>query len=274
MNPNILLGVCFLALVLSIVALVKKGKTGPRGPPGTDSSGAVPVGTIVASAASYTNSGSLPPDGWLVCDGSEQNRLTYKKLFAAIKTNWNSLADKNNPKNPIGSSGFALPYLYAYSLRGGMDPGTFGGNDNLAETSGPGLTLDLAWIPNHKHSNTAVSTQGTHSHPMTDLRDNNNEGPIRGYSNSKNAGHGDSQVLESTSEDYGNDLETDDGSSGSITTTVTGGFISTAGRANENIVAIPPDSMVAPYATVCYLIYYGTKNDQHPQVGLFRSLFN
>lgn len=41
-----------------------------------------PVGSVVSYA------GSIVPEGWLACDGSQVSRLVYSDLFAAIGTNW------------------------------------------------------------------------------------------------------------------------------------------------------------------------------------------
>ncbi len=52
------------------------GRDGEKGPGGADAT--APVGAVVAFA------GPQPPDGWLLCDGSEVSRDTYADLFSTI----------------------------------------------------------------------------------------------------------------------------------------------------------------------------------------------
>lgn len=54
------------------------GPAGPPGPPG--SSGDAPAGAVMMFAA------TIPPTGWLNCDGSAVSRSTYASLFSAIGT--------------------------------------------------------------------------------------------------------------------------------------------------------------------------------------------
>jgi microcystin-dependent protein len=53
------------------------GATGPQGPIGVG-----PAGIVAMWAA------AIPPAGWLICDGSEISRSTYRDLFSAIGTIW------------------------------------------------------------------------------------------------------------------------------------------------------------------------------------------
>lgn len=65
--------------------------------------GGIPAGTIISYA------GRNIPNGWLLCDGSEINRLTYNVLYTQIDTVWG----KGN-----GSTTFNLPDLRGRFLRG------------------------------------------------------------------------------------------------------------------------------------------------------------
>ncbi|MCW3789173.1 tail fiber protein [Plebeiibacterium sediminum] len=69
----------------------------------TSADNGVPPGSIMPFA------GSSVPEGWLLCDGSEVDRDTYSKLFAAIGTAWGY----GNM-----SSTFNLPELRGQFLRG------------------------------------------------------------------------------------------------------------------------------------------------------------
>jgi microcystin-dependent protein len=54
------------------------GSTGPTGPTGP--SGAAPPGSVVMYGA------TIPPTGWLICNGAAVSRATYAALFAIIGT--------------------------------------------------------------------------------------------------------------------------------------------------------------------------------------------
>lgn len=76
-----------------------------------NSSSIVPVGTILA----YGD--DTPPPGYLICDGSSVNNVTYHDLFMAIGTNWGG----------DGTPNFKLPDLRGRFPRGwnngaGVDP--------------------------------------------------------------------------------------------------------------------------------------------------------
>jgi microcystin-dependent protein len=71
-----------------------------------------PIGSIISYG------GRTIPDGWLLCDGSELDRIIYSGLFSAIDTVWG----RGN-----GSTTFNLPDLRGQFLRGvdgsaGVDP--------------------------------------------------------------------------------------------------------------------------------------------------------
>lgn len=68
-----------------------------------------PIGSIIAYG------GNTPPDGYLLCDGSEISRTAYSKLFAAIGTTYGT---------GNGSTTFNLPNLIDRFVEGSNTPGT------------------------------------------------------------------------------------------------------------------------------------------------------
>ena len=85
----------------------------------------VEVGGVYEQAADLTPAGAViafagvnAPSGWLLCDGSVVNRVTYERLFDAIGINFGQ---------GDGSTTFNLPDLQGYFIRGrdndtGNDP--------------------------------------------------------------------------------------------------------------------------------------------------------
>ena len=82
----------------------------------------IPSGSIIAFG------GSAAPDaGWLLCDGSDINRTTYARLFAAIGTAYGT---------GNGSSTFGLPDLRDRTLLGkGSNNSTLGAETGSAAAS-------------------------------------------------------------------------------------------------------------------------------------------
>ncbi|ATI15740.1 putative tail-collar fiber protein [Bordetella phage vB_BbrM_PHB04] len=68
---------------------------------------AVPAGVVLPYA------GPLPPEGWMLCDGSAVSRTTYAKLFAAIGTTYGA---------GNGTTTFNLPEARGEFIRG-LDQG-------------------------------------------------------------------------------------------------------------------------------------------------------
>jgi microcystin-dependent protein len=100
------------------------GQQGPQGPPGPPGdSGGAPSGAIMMFGA------SLPPTGWLVCDGSAVSRTTYSMLFSVIGTIYGS---------GDGATTFNLPNFAARTPR--MD------NSNLALKGGTAPTSHVHTI--------------------------------------------------------------------------------------------------------------------------------
>jgi microcystin-dependent protein len=87
---------------------------------------------------------SSPPDGWLVCDGSNVSRSTYRRLFDAIGTTFGACN---------GSSAFTLPDLTGRVVVGiDADDASF---DTLGGTGGSKThALTEAEMPSHSHTYT------------------------------------------------------------------------------------------------------------------------
>lgn len=114
----------------------------------------LPAGMIVPFAGTST------PTGWLICDGSAVNRITYAALYAALSTTY-------GPGD--GSATFNLPDLRGRVPAGKDNMGTNGDADNMT-TAGAGidgnslgatggaqtvtLTHQQSGLPAHGHSDT------------------------------------------------------------------------------------------------------------------------
>lgn len=97
---------------------------------------------------------STPPDGWLLCDGSNVSRSTYAALFAAIGT---TFGEGN------GSTTFTLP-----DFRGRVP---YGASDSVSVGTKRGSathTLTTGQLPPHTHNRGSLSTSlaGAHSHTI------------------------------------------------------------------------------------------------------------
>jgi microcystin-dependent protein len=104
----------------------------------------VPIGTIIDFG------GSVPPNGYLVCDGDSLSTQEYPNLFNAIKYTWGGgndifkLPDLRR-KTTVGSGGTNTTTLSSYV-------GATGGSENVI--------LKKSNIPSHTHSYEAVSSGG------------------------------------------------------------------------------------------------------------------
>jgi microcystin-dependent protein len=88
--------------------------------PSGGGSGSVPTGTIAAFG------GAVPPDGWLICDGSSINRADQPALYKVIGTSW------GDGKAP--GTTFAVPDLRGRFLRG-VDKGAGRDKDATSRTA-------------------------------------------------------------------------------------------------------------------------------------------
>lgn len=91
---------------------------------------AVPIGTIVMWAT------SIPPEGWLLCNGVEASRATYPELFKVLGTSVGA----------AGSASFKIPDL------SGRFPLGASGAHGLHSTGGAEThTLTVSEMPAHDH---------------------------------------------------------------------------------------------------------------------------
>ena len=91
-----------------------------------------PVGSLMPYA------GTTPPDGWLICDGSEISRTSYSRLFAVIGTTYGS---------GDGNSSFNLPDFHGRYLSGngqGYVPESLPNITGEFGATGTGLTSDTS----------------------------------------------------------------------------------------------------------------------------------
>jgi len=110
---------------------------------------AIPAGTIVAFA------GTMPPQGWLLCDGAAVSRTEYGTLFSAITIAWGG---------GDGVTTFNLPDLRGRFLRG-ADLGTGRDPDRTSRVaSNPGGNVGDAvgsvqdhMFASHNHANGAFN---------------------------------------------------------------------------------------------------------------------
>lgn len=119
----------------------------------------VPIAPPIGSITAYTL--AISPPGWLICDGTEVSRVTYKSLFAVIGITFGT---GNN------STTFNLPNYLGAFLRG------TGTNGNY---SGPSLNMSQTHATQtHTHTANSVVTDPGHVHSQTTVNDDfNNSGP-------------------------------------------------------------------------------------------------
>lgn len=104
--------------------------------------GGMPPGCIMSFGM------ATPPDGWLVCDGSEYSTSSYSDLYTAIGETWGSLTDGSGG---AGTSHFRVPDLRGEFLRGWSN-GTGNDPDSISRTGGDvvGSSQDYE-IQSHRH---------------------------------------------------------------------------------------------------------------------------
>lgn len=139
-------------------------------------------GGLVPSGVISDFGGSVTPDGWLLCDGSEVSRSTYANLFSAIGTTW-GIGD--------GSTTFNLPNLKGKGRI--MRDASQSEFDSLAETGGAKThTLTTNEMPSHTHNQNAhnhtTDAGGAHNHTIGTLGTSGSYGIKDGAASSSGTG--------------------------------------------------------------------------------------
>jgi microcystin-dependent protein len=145
------------------------GPVGPTGPPGpAGSAGDAPSGAIMMFGA------TIPPSGWLVCDGSAVSRTTFAALFSAIGTAFgagNGSTTFNLPdfraRMPrqdnvnLGVQGGTTPTSHNHTVQGGTTPVTAQISISQSD-SGPNLWINRqpgdTWTANFQVNDTSAGT--------------------------------------------------------------------------------------------------------------------
>lgn len=123
--------------------------------PSTDTStGEASFRDTFSAGVVFPFAGSVAPDGWLLCDGSAINRVTYSRLFAMIGTTY-GVGD--------GSTTFNLPDIRGRIAIGKDDMGGFAAN--RITVGGSGIA-----------GNILGATGGTETHVLT-----NSQMPIHNH---------------------------------------------------------------------------------------------
>jgi microcystin-dependent protein len=107
-----------------------------------------PPGTIVAYAS------QIPPQGWLLCNGQEIDRLQYKDLYMVIKGTFGSPS----------TTTFCVPNLCGRMIIGSGTGGAPLTNRVVGATGGAeSCKLSVTHLPSHTHTATSNKT-GSHNH--------------------------------------------------------------------------------------------------------------
>lgn len=108
----------------------------------------------------YIFAGSTPPEGFLLCDGSNVSRTTYSALYDAIGTTYG---------NGDGSTTFGLPDLsgkVALGVSSSHALASTGGEETHALTSSE-IPSHVHNIPSHTHAHTLVFKTPSLAHSIT-----------------------------------------------------------------------------------------------------------
>jgi microcystin-dependent protein len=145
-----------------------------------------PITNIVPTGSVLMWTTPTPPTGWLVCDGSAVERVTYKQLFDTIGTTYGpgdgvltfNLPDMRG-RFPLGK---------ANAGTGSVLGGTGGTIDHTHTISGSTAsataTISGATTSSGGGLNGTTSTDGSHSHTYSGTTDaNNNSGNLSGGAN-------------------------------------------------------------------------------------------
>jgi microcystin-dependent protein len=127
----------------------------------------IPSGTVLSYVA------NLPPNGWLICDGSEVSRQIYSKLFNVIGETYGAGDTETtfNLPNLIGRVIIGTSDSYDLGDMGGSETHTLTTNEMPSHTHTP--TLGSAG--EHTHTGT-TSTDGSHAHTYQDVAYTENGG--------------------------------------------------------------------------------------------------
>lgn len=120
------------------------------------------AGTVAYSAA------TVPPAGWLKCNGAQVSRTTYARLFAAIGTQFGAGDGANTFAVPDLRGEFIRSWDDGRTLDNGRGFGTVQGSQNLSHAHGvadPGHAHGVA-DPGHAHS-AWTGEAGNHAHNYT-----------------------------------------------------------------------------------------------------------
>jgi microcystin-dependent protein len=117
--------------------------------PGNNDNNIIPVGTILPFG------GSVPPPGWLLCQGQSVSKLTYSKLFGVLGHLWGGSGDIFQLPNFQGASPVGANLLAV---------GATGGSLNHTHTKQHNHS-----VPSHSHSISGSHnhTQGSHIHTIS-----------------------------------------------------------------------------------------------------------
>lgn len=195
---------------------------------------------------------NVPPSGWLLCDGSEVDRVVYSNLFSLIGVTF-GIGD--------GANTFNLPDMRGRFPLGMDDPGagTAGpanvvanpAADSIGGTSGSEtVTLTSAQMPVHGHSGStgsdshshsgSTSGTGSHTHSYSD----STVGSLAGRADGGGTAYNSSSILNKTTGTSGNHTHTVSTSSDSHSHTVSVGSAG-SGDAHDNM---------PPFLAINYII--------------------
>ena len=189
----------------------------------------VPIGSV------HQFAGSVAPDGYFICDGSELSRNLYTQLFSVIGTTY-GVGD--------GSTTFNLPNLKGNVAVGYDATKTYA--NTLGQTGGEKEhVLTVSEMPSHNHTGTTDSA-GLHNHGITD------PGHTHSYFNQPNS------VSIINGLDAGADNANVGQTTGSSTTGIT---INNAGThvhtfTTNNTGGDQPHNNLQPYLVMNYIIKY------------------
>jgi len=131
----------------------------------------VPIAPPIGSITAYTL--AISPPGWLICDGTAVNRVTYAALFTVIGTTFGS---------GDNSTTFNLPNYQGAFLRGTGTNGTY---------SGPALnTSQTHATQTHTHTATSVVSDPGHAHTQNTVNDDYNGSGGSAYPSGSNPSFG------------------------------------------------------------------------------------